>query len=200
VKYVVELEVPLPNIGIGSEGIAEVFLEVVRPPLSLVLTGAGPNSIPLVRLAAHLGWQVTVADHRPALATRTRFPEAREVIVCRPEELNEHLKPDDRTAAVIMTHQFQNDLAFLRALLTNELPKYVGLLGHFGRRNLLFEKLEENGFMMTPERRARVFGPVGLDLGAESPDEIALAIIAEIQTVFSGRSGGFMKDRTSPIR
>lgn len=181
-----------------TDGTAEVFFEAVTPPLALILAGAGSNSVPLVRMAAQLGWQITVADHRAALARRDRFPEAREVLVCRPEELSTHLRPDDLTAAVIMTHQFHTDLALLRSLLSNELPRYVGLLGHTARRDLLFQKLEEDGFSMPPNRRSRVFGPVGLDLGAESPDEIALAIIAEIQIVFSGHSGGFMKNRPSP--
>jgi xanthine/CO dehydrogenase XdhC/CoxF family maturation factor len=96
-----------------------------------------------------------------------------------------------------MTHQFQVDLTLLRFFLSNPSPLYVGLLGATKRRDLLFEKLRENGFSISSERHSRVFGPVGLDVGAEDPEEIALAIIAEIQSVFSSRPGGFMRERPS---
>lgn len=182
-----------------TDGVAEVFFEAVHAPLVLILAGAGSNAMPVVRMASQLGWQVTVSDHRPALATRERFPDARSVVVCRPEELERHVSIDDRTAAVIMTHQFQHDLTLLRFFLSKEVPWYVGLLGNKNRRELLFQKLEESGLAMSSDLRSRVYGPVGLDVGAENPEEIALAIIAEIQSVFSGRSGGFMRDRTSTI-
>ena len=182
-----------------TDGVAEVFFEIVHPPLALIIAGAGSNAKPVVQFASRLGWQVTVVDHRPALATRGRFPEARAVFACRPEELSEQLSVDKRTAAVIMTHQFQIDLALLRYFLSNDVLRYVGLLGNRKRTDLLFQKLEEDEFVMSPERRSRVFGPVGLDVGAESPEEIALAIIAEIQTVFSGRRGGSMRERLSPL-
>lgn len=180
-----------------TEGIAEVFFEVIHPPIALILCGAGSNAIPVSRLAAQLGWQVTVIDHRPALATHERFPEARKVLVRRPEDLDGEIHLDGRTAAVIMTHQFQIDFTLLRFFLSNPSPVYVGLLGATKRRDLLFEKLSESGFSISSDLRSRVFGPIGLDVGAEDPEEIALAIIAEIQSVFSSRPGGFMRERPS---
>lgn len=183
-----------------TEGIAEVFFEVIRPPIALILCGAGSNVIPVSRLAAQLGWHVTIIDHRPALATHERFPDAAEVFVRRPEDLDGQIRLDERTAAVIMTHQFQIDLNLLRFFLSNPSPPYVGLLGATKRRDLLFEKLDESGFSISSDRRSRVFGPIGLDVGAENPEEIALAIIAEIQAAFSGLSGGFMRNRSSSIR
>ncbi len=182
-----------------TDGTAEIFFEAIQPPLALIVAGAGSNAKPVVKFASQLGWQVTVVDHRPVLAKGERFPEARAVLACRPEDLSGHLLTDNRTAAVIMTHQFQIDLALLRFFLSSERLRYVGLLGNRKRSELLFQKLEEAGFAMSADRRSRVFGPVGLDVGAESPEEIALAIIAEIQTFFSSRTGGFMKDRTTPI-
>ncbi len=181
-----------------TDGIAEVFFEAIYPPLALILAGAGSNAKPVMDFASRLGWQVTVIDHRPALATRERFPQARAVLACRPEELSGRLSVDERTAAVIMTHQFQIDLSLLRFFLSNDHLRYVGLLGNRKRTDLLLQKLQESG-SLSPDRRSRIYGPVGLDVGAESPEEIALAIIAEIQSVFSDRSGGYMKDRPSPL-
>jgi xanthine/CO dehydrogenase XdhC/CoxF family maturation factor len=162
-----------------------VFLEVLTPPLSLVLCGAGADALPLVRIANELGWRVTVADHRPAYANPARFPGADDVIAARPEHLREHLTLDLRTAVVVMTHNYGLDSALL-SLLSQTPVAYLGLLGSARRE-------------ADPEKFARIeetiHAPIGLDLGAATPEEIALSVVAEIKAVTTGRSGASLRTR-----
>ncbi len=179
-------------------GKAEVFIEVIPPPVRLLLFGAGAGAVPVVRFAKELGWQVTVIDRRPAYATPARFPHAHEVIVAGAETIDRHIQPDSRTVAAVMTHQYLRDLEILKILLTSPLP-YVGLLGSKSRSEKLLVELQEKGVIIKSEHLARFYSPVGLDIGAETPEEIALAVLAEIQAVLAGRQGGFLKRRWGPI-
>jgi xanthine/CO dehydrogenase XdhC/CoxF family maturation factor len=167
-------------------GGAEVLLEYLAPTPRLLLFGAGDDARPVVRMARELGWRVSVCDHRPAYAAAERFPEADEV---RPADL-----PVDRwTAVVVMTHHFLNDRAILPRLLSTAAP-YIGLLGPKKRaENLLAGVADDTA------SADRVFGPVGLDIGSETPEEIALSLLAEIQAVFAGRSGGSLRARDRPL-
>jgi xanthine/CO dehydrogenase XdhC/CoxF family maturation factor len=176
---------------------ADVCIEVFTPPLRLALFGAGPDARPLVRAAAGLGWDVVVCDHRPAFAKPERFPEAtvREVGV---EHAVGEADVDASTHAVVMTHHFENDGKLVRALLASAAP-YIGVLGPQRRTGDLLAGLESGGFSIGPDERARIFGPAGLDLGADAPHEIALAIVAEIQDVAAGRDGGRLRERSGPI-
>jgi len=167
-----------------TEGWVEVFFEVVHPPVSLTIAGAGTDAIPLHRLAGELGWKVTVIDHRPDFASQDRFPGADSLIIQLPESLNGSIVPDPRSAVVIMTHNFRHDLSLLPAFLKQPFP-YVGLLGPKHRFDLLMKRLEQDGIKFDSEMLSRLHTPVGLNIGAESPEEIALAIIAEIQTVMN---------------
>lgn len=179
-------------------GQAEVFIEVIQPPVRLLLFGAGSDAVPAVRFAKELGWQVTVIDSRPAYATSARFPLADRVIVAGAETIDRHIQPDSRTVAAVMTHHYLRDLEILKILLTSPLP-YVGLLGSKSRTEKLLAELQEKGIIIKPEHLARFYSPVGLDIGAETPEEIALALLAEIQAVLAGRQGGFLKRRCGPI-
>jgi len=181
-----------------TEGSVDVFFEVVQPPISLLIAGAGSDAIPVHRVAKELGWQVTVLDHRSAFATKERFPLADSLIVLYPEKLNGSLRADNRSAAVIMTHQFRQDLALIPALLRSAY-RYVGLLGPKNRKEMVLGRLEQQGIRLTNEQRSRLFGPIGLNIGAESPAEIAVAIIAEIQAVMQDRPAGFMRDHNGPL-
>ena len=164
----------------------------------LVIFGAGPDVPPLVRLAKDLGWQVTVADPRPAGATPGRFPEADGVLALRPEEVPADLALDADTLVVVMTHRYRHDVPLLRALLPLPLA-YLGLLGPRQRAEKILSDLVAEGFEVTPEMRARLHAPVGLDLGAEGPEEVALAILAEMTAVRAGRDGRPLRDREKPI-
>jgi xanthine/CO dehydrogenase XdhC/CoxF family maturation factor len=179
-------------------GKAEVFLEAIHPPVSLVIFGAGDDAIPVVRLAKELGWYVTVIDSRPANATSERFPSADEVILSRPEIVNETVEIDNRTVAVVMTHNYLHDLEILKILLPSPV-QYLGILGPKRRTEQLLLELQEQGIKLTEAQLHRLHGPVGLDIGADTPEAIALSIVAEIHAVLANRSGGLLRNRKQPI-
>ena len=175
------------------------FVEVLDPPLRLVVCGAGHDAIPMVRAASGVGWNVTVVDDRPAFLTPERFPEAsRFAEVSEPSEAPKAAEIDERTYVVVMTHNFLRDKEYLRALLDSP-AAYVGMLGPAARTERLLIELREEGKEIGDAERARIHGPAGLDLGGEGPEEIAQAIVAEIVAVKRRRSGGFLKDRPGPI-
>jgi xanthine dehydrogenase accessory factor len=175
------------------------FVEVLDPPLRLVVCGAGHDAIPLVRAASVLGWNVSVVDDRPALLNRDRFPEAKAfVAVEEPAEAAKAAGVDERTFVVVMTHNFLRDKAYIRSLLGSP-AAYVGMLGPAARSERLLMELRDEGVEVGDEARGRIHGPAGLDLGGEGPEEIAQAILAEIVAVKRRRAGGFLRDRPGPI-
>jgi xanthine/CO dehydrogenase XdhC/CoxF family maturation factor len=180
----------------AGPGTVRVSLEILRPPVRLTIFGAGNDVQPLVHLAAGLGWRVQVIDGRPAQAQATRFPEAEAVRVV-PLAQVAALPPDGRFA-LLMTHNYHYDLAALRWLLPQP-PAYVGLLGPRKKCERLLQDLEKT----TPDAAARLrhclHSPIGLNLGGETPEEIALSIVAEIQAVVAGRPAGFMRESPHPI-
>lgn len=179
-------------------GCAEVLIESVQSPLSLLVCGAGQDAIPLVQMARLLGWQVTVLDHRPSLLTSERFPGAETVLITQPLHLSSHCTPDARTAVVLMTHSYIHDLLWLQYLLP--LPcLYIGLLGSRTRAAQLREDLRQEGAVLDPGWLSRLHSPVGLDIGSETSEEIALAVLAEIQAVLNDREGGFLRERQGAI-
>ena len=180
-----------------GSGNLEALLEFIALPLPLVIFGAGPDAVPLVRFAKELGWSVTVVDRRPAFARKDRFPGAN-VVLTEADDLAANVKLDSESPAVIMNHHFETDLNFLRKLLDSPVF-YIGLLGPLSKTELLLQKLREDGFVPTDEQLSRLYSPVGLDVGAETPEEIALSILSEIQAVKSGYPAGFLKMRTGPI-
>lgn len=175
----------------------DLWVEVFAPPLRLAVFGAGPDAEPLVGLATLLGWDVGVTDPRPVYARPERFPGAA-VHEAPAEEAVARLAPDPDTYAVVMTHHYLHDKAILAELLPGP-AAYVGVLGPKRRTEDLLRDLEDAGVALPEERRARIFGPAGLDVGADAPEEIALSIAAEIQALAAGRSGGFLRDRKAPI-
>jgi xanthine/CO dehydrogenase XdhC/CoxF family maturation factor len=180
-----------------AAGRAEVFVEVIHAPVPLVIFGAGYDAVPMARLAKELGLHVTVADVRPAYARPDRFPEADEVVVARPEDLG-RLGLNTRTAAVIMSHNYLTDRAFLKALLPLKL-RYLGLMGPAARARKMLQELREEGLETDEAMLRQIHNPVGLDIGAENPEQIALAILAEIQAVISGHAGGLLREKKSSI-
>ena len=181
-----------------SEPNTEVFRQVIAPPVPLVIFGAGNDAQPLVRLARELGWQITVVDPRPALATAARFPDADSVVIARPEEAPARLALGPDTVAVVMTHHYAHDVPLLRHLLSRPLA-YLGLLGPKARAEKILADLVADGLSLPPETRSRLHAPVGLDLGAGTPEEVALAIVAEIQSVLAGRDARPLRERRRPI-
>lgn len=181
-----------------TEGVVEALIEFVRPPLPLFIFGAGAEAIPLARMAKDLGWTVTVVDHRPAFVDKARFASADQFVLARPEEVAAKISLKSDAVAVVLTHDMSHDEELLRTLLPSE-ASYVGLLGPSQRSEQLLEKLRETGFTPTPEQLSRFHSPIGLNIGAESPEEIALSILSEIQAFLNGRSGGFLRNHSGPI-
>lgn len=182
-----------------TDGSVEAFLEFVRPPVHLVVAGGGQDAIPVAAIATQLGWDVSIIDHRPAYADAKRFPKGSRVILTEPQGLDGKITVDDRTAVLVMTHHFQHDCSLLRHFLSQNSISYVGLLGPAKRKDLILKRLSQDGFQVSSDQLHRLHGPVGLDIGSEEPEEIALAVIAEIQTVLSRREGGFMNDHSGPL-
>lgn len=162
------------------------FLVVpIELPPRLLLLGAGPDAMPLVEFAGLMNWQVTVLDHRPAYAVPERFPRARRVSLRPSAELPHELRSHRYDAAVVMSHHLLSDQAYLAALADSTVP-YIGLLGPAPRRIRLLSEIGAKAAALS----GRLYGPIGLDIGARSPEAIALAIVAEIQAVMAGRAGG----------
>lgn len=181
-----------------SHGQADVFLEYLKPATPLVLFGGGPDAIPLVRMAGELGWHVTVVDSRPSAASRARFPQVDALHLCRPEHVREQVALGSDTVAVIMTHNYLTDLRLLQELLPSP-ARYLGLLGPKSRSERLLGDLAEAGVRPTAAQLERLHAPVGLDLGAENAEEIALSVLAEIKATLAGRRGGMLRDRATPM-
>jgi len=140
-----------------------------------------------------------VVDDRPAFLDHERFPEAAGFVqVEAPEHVAKVAPIDARTHVVVMTHNFLRDKEYLRSLLGSP-ADFIGMLGPAARTERLIMELRGEGVQITDTDRERIHGPAGLDLGADGPEEIAQAIVAEIIAAKHGRAGGFLKDRPGPI-
>ena len=171
------------------------FVEIFVPPTALWVIGASDDSRPLVRMAKELGWFVGLLDHRPAFARPERFPEADTVRAGHPAQVLPGLPLDARSAVVLMTHNYIKDLEALRLLLATK-AGYLGLMGSRARGRKLLAELAEEGI----HSDGRFHTPVGLDLGANGPESIALAILAEIQASLAGRTGQALRGTAAPVQ
>lgn len=184
---------------IYNEGLEyKAFVEHITPLISLVIIGAGNDAIPLTKLAAVLGWDITVLDGRNNYALPERFPLANRVIVSKPESVLSHLELNERTAFVLMTHNYNYEIALLKQLLPLKL-RYIGLLGPKKKLERMLSEIEDSGLVIPKEWSNSVYGPVGLDIGSESSEEIALSIVAEVKAVLSLRKGYSLKYKPVPI-
>ncbi len=170
-------------------GDVQVYIEIFAPPPKLIVVGGVHTAIPLSQFAKLLGFRVTIVDGRGRFATRERFPNVDEIIVEWPDEALPKLKVDNSTYVVILTHDPKFDLPALKALSTMQ-PRYIGAMGSRETRRQHMDQLRAEG---VPEEFLRtVYGPVGLDLGARTPEEMALSVIAEITAVRYGHKGGHL--------
>jgi xanthine dehydrogenase accessory factor len=169
---------------------AKVFAEWYGPPPRLFVYGAVDTAEALARAAKLLGWSVIVADARAKFATRERIPSADELIVEWPEEALARVEPDHQTAVVVLTHDDKFDEPALKGALETE-AFYVGALGSRRNQERRRERLLEAG--VSEEALERISGPCGLDIGADTQEETALSILAEILAVRAGREGGRLK-------
>jgi xanthine/CO dehydrogenase XdhC/CoxF family maturation factor len=168
-----------------------VFTEVLLPPPNLLVCGAGDDARPLAAFASAVGFRVFVADHRRAHLTPQRFPDARKLLLLRPDEGSAELPSGIRTHAVVMTHSFKRDMEWVARLVRTDVP-YVGVLGPRARTEKIVTELGIGN-------RERVFGPVGLDLGADGPEQVALSILAELLAVWSGREPRHLRERAVAV-
>ena len=171
---------------IADEHIYDAFIEVINPSISLVIFGAGNDVMPLVEMANILGWESTVVDGRSNYAKKDRFTSACQVLVSKPEHVLEQLVIDERTIFLLMTHNYNYDMAMLRQLLQKNV-QYIGMLGPKKKRERMLNELSNEGLTFTAEQLSVLHSPVGLDIGAETSEEIALSILSEIKAMFAGK-------------
>jgi len=176
----------------------EALIEYIAPPVSLVIVGAGNDVQPLVKMVEILGWEITIAEGRATHATKKRFPKAKQILVGKSEQVFEDIKIDCQTYFVLITHNYKYDLAMLKLLLQTDC-NYIGILGPKTKLNRMLEDLSDEGIKVTEEQLNRIYGPIGLDIGAETSEEIALSIIAEIKAMMSGKTGTSLKYKTGKI-
>jgi xanthine dehydrogenase accessory factor len=198
-----------------------VFVEALPPPRHLLICGAGDDARPLVAYADDAGFRVTLLDHRPALLAAEWFPQAARRVVARPEDPDLELPPAARSLAVVKTHSLAHDREWVRRLLAAGLP-YVGVLGPRGRTDNILRSIaagdhadrrdpaepadrgdpadrRAGGAGLGGGERDRVFGPVGLDLGADGPRQVALSIVAELLAFTAGREARHLSARREAI-
>ena len=168
------------------------------PAPQLLIAGAGNDVIPLVKMAALMGWQAIVVDGRRGYATTARFPEASQVLVSKSAQVLSLVHTDAHTAVILMTHNYNYDLELLAQLLPLPLP-YIGVLGPAKKLQRILDELTESGITISRQQRARIHGPAGLDLGAETAAEIALSVISEIKSVFSAAAATSLREKTTAI-
>jgi xanthine dehydrogenase accessory factor len=173
-----------------------VFADVLGPPPRLLVFGAVDTAEALCKAARMIGWQTIVADARGKFATAERIPSADELIVGWPEEALARVGPDHDTAIVVLTHEEKFDVPALAGALATE-AFYVGAMGSRRAQESRRERLAEAG--IDDDALERIFGPSGLDLGAQSPAETALSVLAEILAVRAGRAGGHLKEARGRI-
>ena len=178
----------------------KVFIETLLPPVPLVVFGAGYDALPVVEFARSLGWQTQVVDPQARPACRSRFSVADRVTLARPEEVPEQVSITPRTLTLLMSHNYSHDLEILRFLLASPAP-YIGVMGPRRRTERMLSELaagEEPLHLEGPDL-SRLHSPAGLDIGANTPTEIALSIIAEMRAVLSARHGGMLRERRGTI-
>ncbi|WP_291787227.1 XdhC/CoxI family protein [Cecembia sp.] len=172
-----------------------VFYEVIKAPIRILLFGAGNDTQPLAKMADLLGWDLWLIDGRKQQASISRFPTASKILIGSPEEVMEKLEWDHHTIALLMTHNFEYEFQVMSSIHAWKLP-YIGILGPKKKTEKLLDRLEKSGIK---PNSANIFGPVGLDIGAEGSEEIALSILAEVNAVLSKKSGTHLKDKIGPI-
>lgn len=180
-----------------NAGTVRLFLEVILPAPQLTVYGAGNDAQPLVRMAVGLGWRVHIVDGRSPQATVQRFPEAESVQIVKLADLEkQRFFPG---YAVLMSHNYHYDFAVLQQLAFFSKVNYIGILGPRKKTDRLLDDLSKNGFTLNEDKNERLYGPVGLNIGAETAEEIAVAIMAELLAVRHKCKAGFLRELDGPI-
>lgn len=177
-----------------EKGRVEVSIEILHPSIELIIFGGGYDAAPVVNLGNTLGWQVSVTDDCIAHTGSKRFPGACQVLHAPRENVVDQLSITPYTYTVLMSHNYEYDIAVLPQLLATDV-QYIGILGPKKRYIKMLNELEQQGIILSEKDQKRIHSPVGLDIGAETPDEIALSIISEIQATHQHRKGGLLKEK-----
>jgi xanthine dehydrogenase accessory factor len=181
-------------------GAVKVFVETLLPPVPLIVFGAGHDALPVVELARSLGWQTEVVDPQARPASLSRFAMADRVTLSRPEDVATQVCVTPRALTLLMTHNYSHDLELLRFLLASP-ARYIGVMGPRKRTERMLNELAsgEDTSRLDEADMTRLHSPAGLDIGANSPAEIALSIIAEMRAVLDGRRGRMLRERRGSI-
>lgn len=172
----------------------QAFFNVITPPFHLMIIGAGPDAQPIVNFASQLGWNITLVDYRESFLEQLAFADVNQRQLCLPEELSAKTSLDTIDAVVLMTHKIEFDERYLNNLVDTT-ARYVGLLGPAARRDRLLEALGDKRSKIED----RVFGPVGLNIGGELPEEIALSLVSEIQATLYSKDATSLHKKTTPL-
>lgn len=181
-----------------DDGTVDVFVDTLEPAQDLLLFGGQRDVAPVARFGREVGFRVRVVTGRGGNADPTRFPGAHEVVATRAPDIADVVDAPERTYAVLMSHNFVDDRLALAALLETDIP-YVGLMGPRNRFEEMQEAFAEEGEPLDERSLERVGTPVGLDLGGDHPEQIALSVVSEVLAIRNGRAGGRLTDRSGPI-
>lgn len=172
------------------------FLQFIPPVLSLIIVGAGNDAIPLTHVAKMMGWHTTVLDGRSSHSRTDRFPAADQVIISKPEEFLQNVVIDQNTVCVLMTHNYNYDISVFKILKGLTIP-YIGLLGPKSKMDRMYNDLQNEGIEV--DNRENIYSPIGLDIGAETAEEIALSLAAEIMAVMTGKNGMKLREKEMSV-
>ena len=176
----------------------DVFLELIQPSISLLIFGGGFDARPVSQLAKSLGWEVQVTDECVAHIAPIFFPEADKLSLCHRDFIDRDFNLTPYSACVLMSHNYEYDRDVLKKIIQSDAP-YIGILGPRKRFDKMLVEFKEARLTLNEDQLHRIHSPIGLDIGAEAPDEIAVSIVSEIQAKFANRDGGFLKNRNAPI-
>lgn len=183
---------------VSENGGIHAFWEYIETPIALTVVGTGKDAIPLVEMANILGWQTALADPVQNKQQPDFFVPSCQFLTAKPEQLLENVPTDSRSAFVLLTHNYALDLRMLTPLLDTEVS-YIGCLGPKKKTERMIDEIQRSGTNLTDAQLNKIYGPSGLNIGAETPEEIALSILAEIQAVFAGKEGKSLRTNASSI-
>ncbi len=188
----------MKNYLLADGQIVTGFIELVKPPVELIIAGAGNDAFPLVQMANVLGWHVTVVDGRKTHANANRFPSAKNIFVAKPADAIKQITISEQTVFVLMSHNYNYDLAMLKELI-NSSCIYVGVLGPKKKLEKMIAALQDEGIEINDRAKEKIYGPVGLDIGAETAEEIALSVMAEIKAVLAKKDATTLRNKNGFI-
>jgi xanthine/CO dehydrogenase XdhC/CoxF family maturation factor len=168
-----------------------IFIDVYMPPIELMIFGAGHDAIPVANYSVSLGLKTTIVDSRSFYNSEERFPGTHRIVTSE-ETFQDKLTIGNRTHIIVMNHHLEKDQETLKFVLNSSSP-YVGLLGPRSRRMRMLDGLKESGVVFSEQQLARLYSPIGLDIGAQTSEEIAISILTEVIAVKNGHRGGFLQ-------